>query len=67
MLPLIYAAHQLPMAIWIIKGVIESIPKELDEAAIVDGATTLDVLLLVILPLALPAIGAAAVLSFVGS
>ena len=66
-LPLIYAAHQLPMAIWIIKGVVESIPRELDEAAIVDGATTGDILRLVILPLARPAMGAAAVLTFVGS
>ena len=50
-LPLIYAAHQLPMAIWIMKGLIESIPKELDEAAIIDGASTLRILRSVILPL----------------
>jgi multiple sugar transport system permease protein len=66
-LPLIYTAHQLPMAIWIIKGVIESIPRELDEAAIVDGGTHLDVLRFVMLPLARPALGAAGVLAFVGS
>lgn len=66
-LPLIYAAHQLPMAIWIVKGVIESIPRELDEAAIVDGGTHADVLRHVMLPLARPALGAAGVLAFVGS
>jgi multiple sugar transport system permease protein len=66
-LPLIYTAHQLPMAIWIIKGVIESIPRELDEATIVDGGTHLDVLRHVMLPLARPAMGAAGVLAFVGS
>ncbi len=66
-LPLIYTAHQLPMAIWIIKGVIESIPRELDEAAIVDGGTHRDILRYVMLPLARPALGAAGVLAFVGT
>ncbi len=66
-LPLIYTAHQLPMAIWIVKGVIEGIPRELDEAAIVDGGTHADILRFVMLPLARPALGAAGVLAFVGS
>lgn len=66
-LPLIYTAHQLPMAIWIIKGVIESIPRELDDAAIIDGGRHIDILRFVILPLARPAMGAAGVLAFVGS
>jgi multiple sugar transport system permease protein len=66
-LPLIYVSHQLPMAIWIIKGVIESIPRELDEAAIVDGGTHRDILRHVMLPLARPALGAAGVLAFVSS
>lgn len=66
-LPLIYAAHQLPMAIWIMKGLLESIPKELDEAAIIDGASTLRILRSIILPLSGPALGAAAILTFVGA
>src|SRR5690625_4044651 len=33
-LPLIYTAYNLPMAVWIIKGSIEGIPRELDEAAL---------------------------------
>lgn len=66
-LPLIYAAYQLPMAIWIVKGTIEAIPRELDEAAIADGAGHFTVLRLVILPLCLPALGAAGVLAFVGT
>lgn len=66
-LPLIYTAHQLPMAIWIIKGTIEGIPRELDEAALVDGATRFEVLRFVILPLCGPAFGAAGVLAFVAS
>ncbi|MDF2810152.1 MAG: carbohydrate transporter permease [Microvirga sp.] len=66
-LPLIYTAHQLPMAIWIIKGTLEGIPKELDEAAIADGASHFGILRHIILPLSRPALGAAGVLVFVGS
>lgn len=66
-LPLIYTAHQLPMAIWIVKGVVESIPRELDEATIIDGGTHIDVLRYVMLPLTRPALGAAGILAFVGS
>jgi multiple sugar transport system permease protein len=66
-LPLIYTSHQLPMAIWIIKGTMESIPREIDEAAIVDGASTFGALRMVILPLTGPAMGAAALLTFVGA
>lgn len=66
-LPLIYTAHQLPMAIWIIKGSLEAIPRELDEAAAIDGCTPMGVLGRVLLPLCRPALGAAGVLIFVGS
>lgn len=66
-LPLIYTAHQLPMAIWIIKGVIETIPRELDEAVIVDGGGRLHVLRFVMVPLSRPALGAAGMLAFIGS
>lgn len=66
-LPLIYTAHQLPMAIWIVKGVIETIPRELDEATVIDGGTHRDILRFVMLPLSRPALGAAGVLAFVGA
>jgi len=66
-LPLIYAAHQLPMAIWVVKGTIEGIPRELDEAATIDGASRFGILRHVMLPLSRPALGAAGTLAFVGS
>lgn len=66
-LPLIYTAHQLPMAIWIVKGTIEGIPRELDEAAVADGAGHFTILRVILLPLILPALGAAGVMAFVGS
>jgi len=65
-LPLIYTAHQLPMAIWIMKGAMESIPHEIDEAARIDGATSLQLLVKIILPLSGPALGATAVVAFIG-
>ena len=66
-LPLIYAGYHLPMAIWILKGAIEAIPRELDEAAIVDGSTWRGILIHVMVPLTRPALGAAGVLLFVGA
>jgi multiple sugar transport system permease protein len=64
-LPLIYGVHSLPIAIWTIKGSMEGIPRELDEAAFIDGASTFQVLWQVVLPLCKPAIGAAALLVFI--
>lgn len=64
-LPLIYSVHSLPIAIWIIKGSMESIPKGLDEAAYMDGASSFAVFRLVVLPLCKPAIGATGLLLFI--
>ena len=61
-LPLIYTVHSLPLAIWIIKGGMEGIPRELDEAAYVDGASSMMVFRKIVLPLCRPAIAAAGLL-----
>lgn len=66
-LPLIYAGYQIPMAIWIIRNAIETLPSELDEAAAIDGCGHFGVLWRVIMPLARSGIGAAAILAFVGA
>lgn len=63
-LVLIYSAYTLPMAVWILKGSIEGIPRELDDAAYVDGASTFKIYWLVVLPLTKPALGAAGLLLF---
>jgi multiple sugar transport system permease protein len=57
-LPLIYGVHTLPMAIWVLQSGMEGVPRELDEAAYIDGASSLTVLWRVVLPLSLPALGA---------
>lgn len=63
-LTIIYAAYTMPMAIWILKGSIEAIPRELDEAAYMDGATSFKVYWMIVLPLTKPALGAAGLLLF---
>jgi arabinogalactan oligomer/maltooligosaccharide transport system permease protein len=56
----------LPFAIWNLKGYLDTIPKELEEAAWVDGATTNQTFVRIILPLAMPAIAVTAFLGFIG-
>lgn len=55
----------LPFAIWNLKGYLDTIPKELEEAAAVDGATRNQAFRKVILPLALPALAVTAFLGFI--
>jgi ABC-type glycerol-3-phosphate transport system permease component len=64
-LVLLYCVFNLPFAIWMLKGIVDGIPKELDEAAMVDGANTLQVLMRVILPLARPGLAVTAILTWV--
>jgi multiple sugar transport system permease protein len=61
----LYCVFNLPFAIWMLKGIVDGIPKELDEAAMVDGANTLQVLTRVILPLARPGLAVTAILTWV--
>jgi multiple sugar transport system permease protein len=62
---LLYCVFNLPFAIWMLKGIIDGIPKELDEAAQVDGAGTWQVLTKVVLPLARPGLAVTAILTWV--
>lgn len=62
---LIFAAWQTPLAVWILKAFFEGIPKELDEAALVDGCSRLGAFYRVVLPLSLPGLAAAAIIIFV--
>lgn len=66
-LPLVYIAYNLPIAIWVLMGAIDGLSRELDEAAAIDGAGRIRTLFEVLLPLCKPAIGAAALFAFVGA
>ena len=63
-LVLAYAAFNLAFAIWMLQAYFGTIPKELEEAARLDGASTVQRLRLVLLPLAAPALGVTAHIRF---
>lgn len=60
----VYATTSLPFCVWMLKGYFDTLPKELEEAAIMDGATPLQVFIKVVLPLARPALAVTALFSF---
>lgn len=62
---LLYCVFNLPFAFWLLQGMVDGIPKELDEAAYVDGASTFYVLWTVIFPLARPGLAVTAILTWV--
>jgi arabinogalactan oligomer/maltooligosaccharide transport system permease protein len=57
---------QLPFAIWNLKGYLDTIPRDLEEAASVDGASPNQVFRKIVLPLAIPAIAVTGFLGFLG-
>lgn len=59
-------AFLIPTAIWLLRAYLMRIPRELEEAAWVDGASRLYILRRVILPLAMPGIMVAAIATFIG-
>jgi ABC-type glycerol-3-phosphate transport system permease component len=62
---LLYCVFNLPFAIWLLKGMLDGIPVELDEAARIDGATTSQVLVQIVLPLARPALAVTFILTWI--
>jgi multiple sugar transport system permease protein len=62
---LLYCVFNLPFAIWTLRGIIDAIPREIDEAAMVDGATLWQTLTRVIIPLARPGLAVTAILTWV--
>lgn len=63
-LSLIDTAFALPICIWILKGVFDTVPTEVLDAAVVDGCTELSALWVIVLPLSMPGLVAVAVVSF---
>ncbi len=63
-LVLVDAAFAIPVTIWILKGFFDSIPTEIEDAALIDGCSRMGVLWRVILPLSAPALVAVAVVGF---
>lgn len=62
---LVEAAYQLPLALWMLKGFIDSIPVDLEEAAWIDGCSKLRGAVRIVFPLVRPGVGAAALFTFI--
>jgi multiple sugar transport system permease protein len=63
-LVLVYPTLSVPFCTWIMIGYFASIPKELDEAALIDGANWMQMLTKIFIPVALPGIIAATIFAF---
>lgn len=61
---IVYPTLTVPFCTWIMIGYFASIPKELDEAALIDGATWMQTLFRIFIPVALPGIIAATIFAF---
>lgn len=62
-----YTAFNLPFAVWLLSVFFQEIPRELEDAALVDGCTRASVLPRIYLPLSLPALATIAILSFLAT
>ena len=62
---LVYCLFNLPFAIWLLKGIVDGIPTDIDDAARVDGASTLQIIWKLIVPLSAPGIAITALLSWI--
>lgn len=63
-LVMVYATTSIPFCVWMLKGYFDTIPKELEESAIMDGASPAVIFFRIILPLAKPAVAVTALFSF---
>lgn len=59
-----YLTFAMPLTVWLLVGFFRQLPREIEEAALVDGATRLQTLLRIVLPLAAPGLTATAILTF---
>ncbi len=66
-LTLVYAAFAMPFCIWNMRSAFQAIPKELEEAAFLDGAGNFTAFRVITLPLALPSIAVAGLIAFLMS
>jgi arabinogalactan oligomer/maltooligosaccharide transport system permease protein len=63
-LVLVYSTTSVPFCVWMLKGYFDTIPRDLEEAALLDGATQGQIFRKVVLPLARPALAVTALFSF---
>ena len=64
---LAYSVTALPLCVWMLKGFFDTVPRELEEAALLDGCTQVQVFRRIVLPLSLPAVAVTALFSFLAA
>lgn len=64
---IVYIAVTVPFSLYMLLGYLDSVPRELDEAAVIDGCSTLGTIWRVILPVAWPGVAATAIYAFAQS
>jgi multiple sugar transport system permease protein len=63
----VLASMSVPFAIWLMKNFIEQVPGEFEEAAAIEGASELNILFRIVMPLVVPGILVTAILTFINS
>jgi arabinogalactan oligomer/maltooligosaccharide transport system permease protein len=63
-LVLVYTVTAIPFCVWMMKGYFDTIPRELEESALIDGASQAMIFVRIVLPLAKPAVAVTALFSF---
>jgi multiple sugar transport system permease protein len=66
-LSLVYAFFNLPLTVWLLRNFFQTVPKELEDAALVDGCSKLESLFRIMLPLTTPGIAVSAIFAFIFS
>jgi arabinogalactan oligomer/maltooligosaccharide transport system permease protein len=64
---IVYSVTALPLCVWMLKGFFDTVPRALEEAALLDGCSQLEVFFRIVLPLSLPAVGMTALFSFIAA
>lgn len=64
---LAYSVTALPLCVWMLKGFFDTVPRELEEAALLDGCNQFQVFWKVVLPLSIPAVAVTALFSFLAA
>ncbi len=62
-----YIAISIPFSVYMLLGYLESVPRELDDSALIDGCSTLRTIFQVLLPVAWPGVAATAIFTFIRS
>lgn len=63
---LLYGAVSIPFGVWVLKGYLDTIPRELDESAWIDGASKLHTLWRILVPVIVPGLASLFIILFVG-